>query len=76
MKTKMQKIPKGQNDAVLDDFMLEVAEVTKIKKLIAGLGVPAMKSRHWLKVFELLENPVPPNLESMTLQSLLDIDAA
>jgi hypothetical protein len=67
MKTKMQKIPKGQSDEVLDSFMIEVAEVTKIKKLIAGLGVPAMKSRHWIKVFELLKEPVPPNLESMTL---------
>jgi dynein heavy chain len=76
MKIKMQKIPKGASDAVLDALMGELAEVTAKKKLIAGLGVPAMKPRHWLKVFELLKEPVPPNLESMTLQSLLDIDAA
>jgi hypothetical protein len=67
MKIKMQKIPKGQSDAVLEALMGELAEVTAKKKLIAGLGVPAMKPRHWLKVFELLKEPVPPNLESMTL---------
>lgn len=75
MKIKMQKIPKGQCDDVLDALMAEVGEVTRIKKLIAALGVPAMKARHWVKVFDLLKEPPPPNPESMTLQSLLDVDA-
>jgi hypothetical protein len=47
--------------------MGELLEVTKNKRLIAAVGVSAMKPRHWVKVFDLLKEPVPQNLESMTL---------
>jgi hypothetical protein len=67
MKTKNMKIPKGQTDDVLEAFMIEVQEVSNIKKLIFALGVDAMQPRHWVKVFDLLKEAVPANLESMRL---------
>jgi hypothetical protein len=42
MKTKMQKVPKGTTDDVLEAFMIEVQEVANIKKLIHALGVEAL----------------------------------
>jgi dynein heavy chain len=56
--------------------MVEVQEVACIKKLISALGVEAMQPRHWVKVFDLLKEAVPISLESMTLSSLLQLDAA
>jgi len=49
--------------------------VAKYKNLIAALGVSAMKSRHWAKVFDLLKEVPPASMDSMTLQQLLDMGA-
>ena len=35
-----------------------------------------MKTRHWVKVFDLLKEPLPANMDAMTLQNLLDMGAA
>ena len=72
---RAMKIPKGTNDDVLDKLTEEILEVAKYKSLIAALGVSAMKSRHWAKVFDLLKEVPPASMDSMTLQQLLDMGA-
>ena len=42
-------------------------EVAKYKTLIAALGVTAMKTRHWAKVFDLLKEVPPASMDNMTL---------
>jgi hypothetical protein len=49
----------------------EVAHVKKHLNLILALGNPAMKEKHWVKVWGLCESP-PATLLNFPLQSLVD----
>jgi dynein heavy chain len=49
------KMGKDEQDDVLDAFSLEVKAVVAHAPLITALGNPAMRPRHWKKVFALTE---------------------
>jgi hypothetical protein len=68
-------LEKGASDAVLDLLEEEVNKVMEHSKLIEAVGVEAMKQRHWAKVFDLLKEPLPPALNDMKLDELLDFKA-
>jgi dynein heavy chain len=57
------KMGKEEQDDVLDAFSLEVKAVVTHAPLITALGNPAMKLRHWKRVFSLTEGNFTGSLD-------------
>lgn len=71
------KNSKEERDEVLEELDKEVKSMVQHVPLIIALGSKAMQDRHWKKVYDLLDTPVPGNLDiGITLESLLDQGAA
>jgi hypothetical protein len=70
------KIKTKGEDEVLDELIKEVKIVHQNCNLYLSLGNSAMQTRHWRKVYALLDQAVPGNLDiGITFQGLLDIHA-
>lgn len=75
-KTNMEirmKMAKTDVDEVLDELTKDVKVVDGHKNLILALGSKAMQARHWGKVYAVLEQAPPANLDvGISLTDLID----
>ena len=55
LKRDLMMISKEGKDLVAEDFCGRVKEVSNILPVIENLSIGALKSRHWVKIFEALE---------------------
>lgn len=69
-------MPRDVKDEVLEALNQEVKLVSNHNNLITDLGNKAMQTRHWNKVFALLENAQPTNLKSFSFSYLLSENVA
>jgi len=70
MKFKMKK---DEKDEVLDELSREVKESQNHCNLILALGSKAMMTRHWNKVYTVLEAPVTnSSIQTITLNTLTE----
>ena len=67
------RLPKDEKDEVLEELDKEVKNMLQHSSIITSLGKSAMKDRHWKKVYDLLDAPLPGNLDiGIRLEDLLE----
>ena len=67
------RLPKDEKDEVLEELDKEVKFMLQHSSLITSLGKSAMQDRHWKKVYDILEAPLPGNLDiGIRLEDLLE----
>ena len=71
LKRDLMMISKEGKDLVAEDLSNRVKEISNILPVIENLSIPAMKQRHWTKIFDALQHEFEGNdMKSFSLENL------